>query len=126
MLNNTEPSTAVWASLKETALQVLKLVDIRLALLICLATFMLAVGLDSSGNAAQAADLVGQSSPVPVTLSAGAEALLSIPQNYPASVDSEVQQATARRLRHSSLTGASLINNRLTDAYLFTDLPSER
>ena len=126
MFNNAEPSTTAWAPLKEVVLQVLKLVDIRLALLICLATFMLAVGFDSSGNTAQAADLVGQSSPVPVTLSNGGNAMLATPENYAVSVSSETQLATARRLHHSSLTGASLINNRLTDAYLFTDLPSGR
>jgi hypothetical protein len=124
LLNDTESSANFWASVQGVVFQALQLIDIRLALLIGLAAFMLAVGFDSSGNRAEAADLVKSASLVPVRVSAqptpiargyGADASL---------LSSDAQLATARRLRHGTLTSAIMTNNRLTEAHFFTDLPS--
>lgn len=131
MLNDTEPSTTFWASVQDVAFQVLQLIDVRLALLIGLAAFMLAVGFDSAGNRAEAADLVTRASLVPVRVSAQTNSVGSYP--LAASGVSEAGQlvddgqlATARRLRHGTLTSAIMTNNRLTEAHFFTDLPSGR
>ncbi|PSN14511.1 hypothetical protein C7293_11340 [filamentous cyanobacterium CCT1] len=109
--------------MQDVAIQVLQVIDIRLALLIGLAAFMLAVGFDSSGNRAEAADLAAQSALVPVTVSAqmtpaGSSVFV------PSTTASDAQLAAARRLRHGNLTSAILTNNRLTEAHFFTDLPA--
>lgn len=123
MLNDTESSATFWASVQDIAFQVLQIIDIRLALLIGLAAFMLAVGFDSSGNRAEAADLVTRASLVPVRVSAQAT---SSPGSFTVDAPplaSDAQLATARRLRHGTLTSAIMTNNRLTEAHFFTDLP---
>lgn len=123
MLNDTESSANFWASVQDFTLNVLQIIDIRLALLIGLAAFMLAVGFDSSGNKAEAADLVTRSSLGPVRVSDYAP---STSGSFPADVPplaSDAQLATARRLRHGTLTSAIMTNNRLTEAHFFTDLP---
>ena len=121
MLNNSEPSTTFWDSVQDIAIQVLQLIDARLALLIGLAAFMLAVGFDSSGNPAEAADLATRATLVPVRVAA------AVPSNFslePPPAAGDAQLATARRLRHGNLTSAIITNNRLTEAHFFTDLPA--
>jgi hypothetical protein len=121
LLNNSEPSTTFWDSVQDIAIQVLQLIDARLALLIGLAAFMLAVGFDSSGNPAEAADLATRATLVPVRVSA------VVPSNFslePAPAVGDAQLATARRLRHGNLTSAIITNNRLTEAHFFADLPA--
>ncbi len=120
MFNESESST-LWASVQNIAVRVLQIIDMRLALLIGLAAFMMAVGFDSSGNKAEAADLVTQASLVPVMVSAQ----VASPGNSflePSATGSDAQMAAARRLRHSKLTSAVITKNRLTEAHLFTDL----
>lgn len=120
MLNDTEPSSAFWASVQEGIFQVLQIIDIRLALVIGLAAFMLAVGFDSSGNRAEAADLVTQSSMVPVNVAAS-------PVGYEMEpLRGEAQLAAARRLHHGTLTSAIITSNRLTNAHFFLDLPAQQ
>ncbi|PSR18370.1 hypothetical protein C8255_07765 [filamentous cyanobacterium CCP3] len=125
MLNDTESSTTFWSSVQDVAIQVLQVIDIRLALLIGLAAFMLAVGFDSSGNQAEAADLVTQASLVPVRVSTQAVSSTSVFFEAPEVLDA-AQLTTARRLRHGNLTSAIITNNRLTDAHFFTELPAEQ
>ena len=106
--------------MQDIAIQVLQAIDLRLALLIGLAAFMLAVGFDSSGNQAEAADLATQATLVPVRVAA-------VPSNFslePPPAVGDAQLATARRLRHGNLTSAIITNNRLTEAHFFTDLPA--
>ncbi|MGG6241271.1 hypothetical protein ACQ4N7_21825 [Nodosilinea sp. AN01ver1] len=124
MRNDTESSPAFWSAVQDVAVQVIQVIDIRLALLIGLAVFMLAVGFDSSGNQAEAADLVTQSALVPVRVSARAA---SLDGDFfdPSAASDDAQLVTARRLRHGSLTSAILTNNRLTEAHFFTELPAE-
>lgn len=119
MFNDSESSSTVWASVQDAVFQILQIIDIRLALVIGLAAFMLAVGFDSSGNRAEAADLVTTSSLVPVRV-ASVSSTYSLAEGSGAE---DAQLATARRLRHGSLTSAILTNNRLTDSHFFTDLP---
>ena len=125
MLNDTEPSSAFWASVQEGIFQVLQIIDIRLALVIGLAAFMLAVGFDSSGNQAEAADLVTQSSMVPVNVAASPVGYEPVGYEI-MPLKGEAQLAAARRLRHGTLTSAIITNNRLTDAHFFLDLPAQQ
>ena len=122
MFNDTKSSPTLWAYVQNAAFWVLQIVDIRLALVIGLAAFMLAVGFDSSGNKAEAADLVTGSSLVPVSVSVAAAPSYAFAEQSPAK---DAQLATARRLHHGSLTSAIMTSNRLTDAHFFIDLPSE-
>lgn len=123
MLNDTKSSPTLWAYVQNAAFWVLQIVDIRLALVIGLAAFMLAVGFDSSGNKAEAADLVTGPSLVPVSVSVAAAPSYAFAEQ-PLATDAQL--ATARRLHHGSLTSAIMTNNRLTDAHFFIDLPSEQ
>lgn len=92
-----------------------QVIDIRLALVIGLLAFMVAVSVDSAGNAAAAADLPSSARPaVVVTL---------IPETAAELPDGVVSAATARRLHHGTMTSALTTSNRLTEAHLFTDLP---
>lgn len=122
MLNDTKSSSTFWSSVQDAAFWVLQIVDIRLALVIGLAAFMLAVGFDSSGNKAEAADLVTSASLVPVSVNVAAAS--SDAFEGPSSVG-DTQLVTARRLHRGSLTRAVITNNRLTDAHFFIDLPSK-
>ncbi|PZU95136.1 MAG: hypothetical protein DCF32_22590 [Leptolyngbya sp.] len=122
MLNDTKSSSTFLSFVQDVAFWVLQIVDIRLALVIGLAAFMLAVGFDSSGNRAEAADLATGSALVPVSITMTAAPTYAFEGQPQAS---DVQLATARRLRHGSLTSAIITNNRLTDAHFFTDLPLE-
>lgn len=124
MLNDSESSPGFWGAVQDFAIQVLQVIDIRLALVIGLTAFMLAVGFDSSGNQAEAADLVNQASLVPVRVSTQRVAAPGNRVLAPTLVGDEAQLATARRLRHGHLTSAILTNNRLTEAHFFTDLPA--
>jgi hypothetical protein len=123
LFNNTKSSSSLWTSLQDAAFWVLQIVDIRLALVIGLAAFMLAVGFDSSGNKAEAADLVTGPSLVPVSVSVAAAPSYDSAEQP---LIKDAQLATARRLRHGSLTSAIMTSNRLTNAHFFTDLPSEQ
>lgn len=118
MLNDTDTPTTVWASAQDLALQVLQAIDIRLALLLGLAAFLIAVSFDSSGNPAEAADLAMHGAPVPVVITAAPQ---PVAERFAS--DAAAQLATARRLHHGGLTSAIITNNRLTDAHFFTDLP---
>jgi hypothetical protein len=125
LVNDTESSTAFWSSAQDIVLQALQIIDLRLALVIGLAAFMLAVGFDSSGNQAEAADLVGQTSLVPVTSSI--QAAEGSPRYTPdlESAARDARSSAAQRLRHGTLTSAIMTGNRLTEAHFFTELPSE-
>lgn len=121
MFNDTESSSTLWTSIQDAAFRVLQVIDVRLALVIGLAAFMLAVGFDSSGNKAEAADLATGSSLVPVSVSMAAVPSYTSEAQPPVS---DAQLATARRLHHGSLTSAIMTSNRLTEAHFFIDLPS--
>ncbi|MGB3137116.1 MAG: hypothetical protein WBG38_13375 [Nodosilinea sp.] len=121
MLNDPDSSPTLLTSVQNVATWVLQVIDVRLALLIGLAAFMLAVGFDSSGNRAEAADFASQSL-VPVGLSPA----LTPPSTLLVSpTTGSTQRATAHRLRHGTLTAPILTSSRLTDAHFFTDLPAE-
>lgn len=122
MFNDTKSSSTLWTSVQDAAFWMLQIVDIRLALVIGLAAFMLAVGFDSSGNKAEAADLVTRSSLVPVSVSTAAAPNYAVEGQSPVG---DLQLATARRLHRGSLTRATITSNRLTDAHFFIDLPSD-
>ncbi|WP_035990390.1 hypothetical protein [Leptolyngbya sp. KIOST-1] len=126
MSSESESSITFWAFLQDTVIQVLQLVDLRLALVIALAAFMLAVGFDSSGNQAEAADLVTRSALVPVRVSTQAMGWgdRSVTPQAGPTATGDAQLATARRLHHGNLTSAIITNNRLTEAHFFTDLPA--
>ncbi|MBD2106283.1 hypothetical protein [Nodosilinea sp. FACHB-13] len=122
MFNDTKSSSTLRTSVQDAAFWVLQIVDIRLALVIGLAAFMLAVGFDSSGNKAEAADLMTGPSLVPVSVSVAAAPSYGFEEQP---IVRNAQLATARRLRHGSLTSAIITSNRLTDSHFFIDLPSE-
>lgn len=124
MYSDNESPSSLWTSIQDAVFHVVQIIDLRLALLIGLAAFMLAVGFDSSGNRAEAADLVTRSSVVPVSVRM-AEASSSYAFAGEPLVG-DAQLATARRLRHGSLTSAIITSNRLTGAHFFIDLPSEQ
>ncbi|MGB3309284.1 MAG: hypothetical protein WBG32_12105 [Nodosilinea sp.] len=124
MLNDSESSPALWNFLQDIAFQVLQVIDIRLALLIGMAAFMLAVGFDSSGNQAKAADLATQAALVPVRVSTQAASVPGTSFFNSSAGAGDAQLATVRRLRHGNLTSAIITNNRLTEAHFFTDLPA--
>ncbi|MEO1068117.1 MAG: hypothetical protein AAFW95_03235 [Cyanobacteria bacterium J06638_6] len=105
-------------------MQVLQLIDLRLALVIGLAAFMVAVGFDSSGNQAEAADLIGQSSLAPVTLSVQAAAASPRYTPHLGSTARDTQLSATQRLRHGTLTSAIMTSSRLTEAHFFTEFPS--
>lgn len=126
MLNDTESSTAFWSSVQDALFQAIQIIDIRLALLIGVAAFMLAVGFDSSGNQAAAADLAPGAAPVPVMVSASFDSGVESARFQSVNPVSDAQLATARRLRHGTLTSAILTNNRLTEAHFFTELPADQ
>ncbi|WP_017302448.1 hypothetical protein [Nodosilinea nodulosa] len=128
MPQDSNSSPALWATLQAIALAVLQVLDLRLALLMGLAAFMLAVGFDSAGNPAKAADLVTQAALVPTRVSAptavsGGSAVDSAME--PLAAIDDARQAASLRLRHGTLTSAIITSNRLTDAHFFTDLPAE-
>lgn len=103
----------------------LQLVDIRLALIIGLIAFLMAVGIDSSGNRAEAADLIYspthvQSRPASSLIQSGHE--LAGIENGPMA---EHNPQVVKRLRHSNLAGALVTGNRLTRAHFFTDISAQ-
>jgi hypothetical protein len=119
--NGSESSSAFWSTLQDWAYQGLQLIDLRLALAIGLITFLVAVGFDSAGNQAEAADLANRASLAPsvtiVNRSQGESlATAESPQNS--------QAVVTKRLRHGTLTSAVMTGSRLTQAHFFTDLPS--
>ena len=67
-LNKATTFSVVWSSAQTAVLRLFQIIDIRLALLMGLAAFMLVVGFDLSGHPAAAADMGTRSSPVPVKL----------------------------------------------------------
>jgi hypothetical protein len=107
---------------QDVILHALQLIDIRLAIVIGLAAFMVAVSVDSSGNPAAAADLVNRSDLVPVTIAPAPQS--SAPSGL--YEDDLAQLSSARRLHHGGLTSAIMTSNRLTDAHLFTELPANQ
>lgn len=131
MSKDTETPSNFLANLQDVLLQAGQIIDIRLALLIGLIAFFIAVGFDSSGNQAEAADLLRQkplSAPT-VTVSersmANARANLTISgaQSTEGGANTPGLSA-AQRLRHGTLTSAMMTSSRLTQAHFFTDLPS--
>lgn len=125
MLKDTEPSATFWDAVQDAIFQIFQIIDVRLALLLGLAVFMLAVGFDSSGNKAEAADLLTQASLVPVQVSTQSGVEFNGYASEAPVLTSHAQMAAARRLRHGNLAGAIITNNWLTDAHFFTDLPVE-
>jgi len=125
--NDIVSSANLWASVQDFGLKALQIIDIRLALLIGLAAFMLAVGFDSSGNQAEAADLITQASLVPVRVSTPVTSPDGLGYGFgPTAASDDSQFATARRLRHGTLTSAIMTSNRLTEAHFFTNLPADQ
>jgi hypothetical protein len=129
---DTETPSNLLANLQDALFQVGQIIDIRLALLIGLLAFFVVVGFDSSGNQAEAADLLQyrQMAPAPaITVVEGGnfttdnDTVASVGQGVHSDT---VSLATARRLRHGTLTGAVMTSSRLTQAHFFTDLPSSR
>lgn len=94
----------------------LQIVDIRLAIALAVAAFLLAVGVDSSGNYASAADL---------DLAVQQQAFeMSAPRLKPEPETAEERSerlAIANRLRHSELTHASMTSSHMTRAHFFSD-----
>ncbi len=132
MSQDTETPSNFLANLQDALFQAGQIIDIRLALLIGLLAFFVAVGFDSSGNRAEAADLLRQSqrasAPSVTVLEVGAfttnDDIVDFTQQ-PAKGDTS-SLAMARRLRHGTLTSAVMTSSRLTQAHFFTDLPSSR
>lgn len=122
MLNDTDSPSAFWSSVQDVILHALQLIDLRLAIVIGLVTFMVAVSVDASGNPAEAADLVNRSALVPVAIAPAPQA--SAPNGLYG--DDLAQLSSAHRLHHGGLTSAIMTSNRLTDAHFFTDLPSDQ
>ena len=122
-LNKPTAAAVVWSSVQNAGLRLFQIIDMRLALVMGLAAFMLAVGFDSSGHPAAAADLATRYSPVPVKLA-------SVPPSSGWETGepraSEVPLATSRHLRYGGLTRALITNSHLTDARFFVDLPAQR
>ncbi len=137
MSRDTETPSNFLANLQDVLFQVGQIVDLRLALLIGLLAFFVVVGFDSSGNRAEAADLLRQGQMVPAvsvaqpsiaiveTNVSGQAADNAVPGVQRAGSDIR-RLATAKRLRHGTLTGAVMTSSRLTQAHFFTDLPSSR
>ncbi len=129
MSHQSESSSTFWNLLQDWAYQGLQIIDIRLALVLALLGFFVTVSFDSGGNPAAAADLVSPGVlPVPVAAVDMNTVSYSLPGSLSAQAQApslEAQQlATARRLRHGTLTSAIMTSNRLTEAHFFTDLPS--
>jgi hypothetical protein len=96
-----------------------------------LVVFLVAVGLDSTGNPAEAADLATHSALVPVQVAVEFRGRVDrVPSDSLASVPlaqgslAADPLATAQRLRHGRLISPILTSNRLTEAHFFTDLPT--
>jgi hypothetical protein len=132
LTQDTETPSNFLASLQDVLFQAGQIIDVRLALLIGLIAFFVAVGFDSSGNQAEAADLLRQSQMVPTpTITVVEGGNFTTDGTIAASVRQGTGRditslATAKRLRHGTLTGALMTSSRLTQAHFFTDLPSSR
>ena len=130
MVDSEDPSN-FWQQLSEWGLAVLQIIDLRLAILLAVAAFLLAVGVDSSGNLASAADLGNASlqvsamaSPQPVPTAASSLTVESAQaQAAPENTYLNPNPALAQRLHHGELTSHILTSSRLTSAHFFTDLP---
>lgn len=120
---DAEPSSS-WRWLRGWAAAALQLIDLRLALVIGLVAFLIAVSVDSAGNPAEAADLrQGATQPIPVQAVSGGAGLGLADDAANGAADLQ-QLSTARRLRHGMMTSAIMTSNRLTEAHFFTDLPN--
>jgi hypothetical protein len=95
-----------------------QVIDLRLALVMALLAFVLAVSLDSAGNAAEAADLAN------ATYRPGPLVTIVASQPSPSMASAPALEAP-RRLHHGLMTSAILTNNRLTEAHLFTDVTTD-
>ena len=132
MSKDTETPSNFLANLQDVLLQAGQIIDIRLALLIGLIAFFIAVGFDSSGNQAEAADLLRQTQPlsaptVTVTEKSIANARANLTISGAQSTEGGGNTpglSAAQRLRHGTLTSAMMTSSRLTQAHFFTDLPS--
>lgn len=111
----------------------LRLIDARLVLCLGVAIFFLAVGVDSSGNYATAADLGAVS--VVKEASVGLGDLVAAPTRIAPDLKSGAQQPDeasylefdpeiANRLSHGELTRAVLTGSHLTRAHFFIDAPT--
>ena len=98
-----------------------QVIDVRLALVMGLLAFVLAVSVDSAGNAAEAADLANSTYFPAVAVTVVAPQ----PSGSAAASPALDEPAVARRLHHGILTSAILTNNRMTEAHFFMDLPAE-
>ncbi|MFH7244466.1 MAG: hypothetical protein ACHWZW_16645 [Spirulina sp.] len=101
-----------------------QVVDLRLAFVIGLLAFMIAVSVDSGGNAAEAADLVN-SAYRPAATVITASVTNPSPSTLPAADANGATPATARRLHHGMMTSAIMTSSRMTEAHFFTELPAE-
>ena len=104
-------------SWSQTARQV---IDIRIALVVGLLAFMLAVSVDSGGNQAAAADLAHPASPAAVVTAT----MRPQPSSDTAPRPIVGDQGVSQRLYHGTITSAILTSSRMTEAHFFTDLPS--
>lgn len=99
----------------------LQIIDMRLAVALAIATFLIAISIDSSGNYAAAADLDAAVQRQTLELTA--------PPLHAESASPQQQTrrlALANRLRHSELTHASLTRDHLTRAHFFSDFSALR
>lgn len=95
-----------------------QVIDIRLAIVIGITVFLLAVGVDSSGNPASAADYApSEATDFPLA----AEGVSTAKTEY-ATTYLDYDPQTASRLRHSEVTSAALTTSRLTRAHFFIDV----
>lgn len=97
-----------------------QVIDLRIALVIGLLAFMLAVSFDSGGNKAVAADLANPS-PLPVEVTAAEPQ----PARELDARSAVALPSSTERLYHGTMTGSILTGRRMTGAHFFTDLPTE-
>lgn len=101
-----------------------QVIDLRFACVIGLLAFMLAVSVDSRGNAAEAADLANAAyRPTAVVITSS---VTNQPQSTLLADDADgTIPATANRLRHGTMTSAIMTSSRMTKAHLFTGFSTE-
>ncbi len=101
-----------------------QVVDLRLACVIGLLAFLIAVSVDSGGNAAEASDLANSAyRPAAVVITASAT---NPPRSTLLAADADgATPATSLGLHHGMITSAIMTSSRLTEAHFFTELSAE-
>ncbi|PSN18012.1 hypothetical protein C7271_14765 [filamentous cyanobacterium CCP5] len=99
----------------------LQIIDLRLAIALAVAAFLLAVGVDSSGNLASASALDAAVQQQAFEMSAPR---LKVEPESPAQQTERLE--VANRLRHSEMVHASMTSSHLTRAHLFSDFSALR